>query len=259
MKIAIIGGGNLGCSIASGLAASGFVDAKDICITRRNLQVIKHLGEKGFCISNDNNKAIEDASVVILAVKPFQAKDVLEQMKFTPGQILISTVTGVWLKDLIAWAGEGVEVFRAMPNTAIAVRKSVTCIAHEKVKPESAEIVSRLFEQLGSPVVIDEKLMDAATVVGACGIAYVMRFIRACTQGGIQIGFSAQQASLIVEHTVNGAAALLIENGSHPEQEIDKVTTPRGCTIAGLNEMEHYGFSSAVIKGLTASYDKILE
>ncbi|MBW7839252.1 MAG: pyrroline-5-carboxylate reductase [Chitinophagaceae bacterium] len=259
MKIAIIGGGNLGSSIASGLAASRFVDAKNIRITRRNVQVIQHLKEKGFQITNDNNKAVKGADVVILAVKPFQAKEVLEQIHLTQGQILVSTVTGVWLRDLTIWAGAGIEVFRAMPNTAIAVRKSMTCIAHGKVQAASAELVCKLFNQLGSSVVIDEKLMDAATVVGACGIAYVMRFIRACTQGGIQIGFSAQQAALIVEHTVNGAAALLLENSTHPEQEIDKVTTPRGCTIAGLNEMEHYGFSSAVIKGLTASYDKILE
>lgn len=259
MKIAIIGGGNLGCSIATGLAASGFVAASNIWITRRNLQVISHLETQGFQLTDDNTKAVENAQLIILAVKPFQAKDVLEPLALGKDQILVSTVTGLWLKDLRSWAGGEPVIFRAMPNTAIAVRKSITCIAHEGASPESEKMVSQLFDQLGSSIVIDEKLMDAATVVGACGIAYVMRFIRACTQGGIQIGFSASQAALIVEHTVNGAAALLLENGTHPEQEIDKVTTPRGCTIAGLNEMEHYGFSSAVIKGLTASYDKILK
>ncbi len=233
------------------------MQAKNITVTRRNLTAIKYLEKGGVKLMSDNNAAIKTADIIILTVKPFQVKEVLEQVTFKKGQTVISAVTGVWLKDLKQWAGNHVKVFRAMPNTAIAIRKSITCIAHEGEEKSSVDLVSKIFDNLGSTVVIDEKLMDAATVVGACGIAYAMRFIRACIQGGIQIGFSAQQASLIVSQTVNGAAGLLLENHSHPEQEIDKVTTPRGCTIAGLNEMEHHGFSSSVIKGITASYDKI--
>ena len=99
--------------------------------------------------------------------------------------------------------------------------------------------------------------MDAATVLGACGTAYALRYIRANIQGGIEIGFSAAQASLIAAQTVKGAADLLLTKNTHPEQEIDKVTTPMGCTIAGLNEMEHQGFSSSLIRGLTTSFQKI--
>jgi pyrroline-5-carboxylate reductase len=118
-------------------------------------------------------------------------------------------------------------------------------------------LVKKVFLTLGKVVVIDEKLMEAATILGACGTAYAMRFIRANIQGGIEIGFDVKTASLIVEQTVKGAAELLLQNGSHPEQEIDKVTTPKGCTIAGLNEMEHQGFSSSLIKGIAVSYQKI--
>lgn len=257
MKITIIGGGNLGCAIATGLIASGFTQSRNIIVTRRNLTPIKHLEKEGIRLMSDNNAAVKSADIIVLAVKPFQVKEVLEQTTFKKGQTVISAVTGVWLKDLKQWTGNNVKVFRAMPNTAIAIRKSITCIAQEGEEASSIDGVCKMFDHLGSTVVIDEKLMDAATVVGACGIAFAMRFIRAAIQGGIQIGFSAQQASLIVSQTVNGAAGLLLENHSHPEQEIDKVTTPRGCTIAGLNEMEHHGFSSAVIKGITASYDKI--
>ncbi len=114
-----------------------------------------------------------------------------------------------------------------------------------------------MFNQLGKSVIIDEKLMDSATVLGACGTAYAMRYIRANIQGGIEIGFDAAIASLIAAQTVKGAAELLLQRHTHPEQEIDKVTTPKGCTIAGLNEMEHMGFSSSLIKGITASYKKI--
>lgn len=258
MKIAIIGGGNLGTSIASGLLESRHVKAHDITITRRNTGSLTSLKDKGVKITSDNQKAIKQADAVFICVKPFQIKEVLEQVAFHEGQTVISVVTGVWLKDLRQWIGKDVKIFRAMPNTAIAIRQSVTCISHEEKEQAAINHVRELFDQLGSSIFIDEKLMDAATVLGACGIAFAMRYIRACIQGGIQIGFSAQQASLIAAQTVNGAASLLLQNQTHPEQEIDKVTTPRGCTIAGLNELEHQGFSSAVIKGLNASYDKIM-
>ena len=123
----------------------------------------------------------------------------------------------------------------------------------EKKKDE----VKSIFDAIGTTIYIDESLMESATVLGACGIAYVLRFMRAMIQGGIQIGFDAKTASTIVAQTVKGASELLIENKQHPEYEIDKVTTPKGCTIVGLNEMEHNGFSSSLIKGLVASFDKI--
>lgn len=258
MKIAIIGGGNLGVSIATGLLESQYIRAEDITITRRNAEALSPLRNKGIHTATDNQKAIKPADVVFICVKPFQIKEVIEQVAFREGQIVISVVTGVWLRDLRQWIGKGVKIFRAMPNTAIAIRQSVTCISHEETDRETIDRVQSIFEQLGTAIIIDEKLMDAATVLGACGIAFAMRYIRASIQGGIQIGFSAQQATLIAAQTANGAAALLLQNGTHPEYEIDKVTTPRGCTIAGLNELEHQGFSSAVIKGLNASYDKIM-
>jgi pyrroline-5-carboxylate reductase len=144
-----------------------------------------------------------------------------------------------------------------MPNTAISIQQSMTCIAARNVSDDHLQYVMDIFNQLGKAVRIDEKLMDAATVLGACGTAFAMRYIRANIQGGIEIGFDAATANLIAAQTVKGAAELLLAKGSHPEQEIDKVTTPKGCTIAGLNEMEHRGFSSSLIKGLVASYDKI--
>jgi len=257
MNITIIGGGNLGTAIASGLVQSKFIKAANITVTKRNIKTIEHLKKEGIKISDDNQKSIQKADIVILAVKPFQIKDVIENVRFSENQIVVSVVTGVWLRDIRQWVGNGNRIFRAMPNTAIAIRKSVTCISHEEKDEQAINLIKKLFDHLGASIVIDEKLMDAATVIGACGIAFAMRYIRASIQGGIQIGFSAEQARFIVAETVNGAAELLLQNHSHPEQEIDKVTTPRGCTIAGLNEMEHHGFSSAAIKGVTASFDKI--
>ena len=144
-----------------------------------------------------------------------------------------------------------------MPNTAIAIQQSMTCISARDINSEQLDYVKDIFSQLGLVAVIEEKLMDAATVLAACGTAYAMRYIRANIQGGIEIGFDAATASLIAAQTVKGAAQLLLQKKTHPEHEIDKVTTPKGCTIAGLNEMEHQGFSSSLIKGIVASYDKI--
>jgi pyrroline-5-carboxylate reductase len=144
-----------------------------------------------------------------------------------------------------------------MPNTAIAIQESMTCLCSYLTTQEQLDYVHDLFSQLGRVAVVDEKLMDASTVLGACGIAFALRYIRASIQGGIEIGFDAKTAALIAAQTVKGAAELLIQKGAHPEQEIDKVTTPKGCTIAGLNEMEHRGFSSSLIMGIKASYDRI--
>ena len=258
-KIAIIGGGNLGTAIAEGLVKSGFTLPEHIMVTKRNIATIRHLEEKGILVGDDNREAVRYADLVILAIKPFQVEDVVNRIKsdLTDHHLLLSVVTGVTMDNILSYAGRNLGVVRAMPNTAIAIQESMTCVCARNISDDQKEYVDHLFRQLGKVVTIEEKLMDAATVLGACGIAYALRFIRANIQGGIEIGFDAATATLIASQTVKGAAELLIQTGRHPEQEIDKVTTPKGCTIAGLNEMEHQGFSSSLIKGIAASFDKI--
>jgi len=259
-KISIIGGGNLGTAIAQGLINSDFISPADVMITKRNVKTLQGLKERGVNISSDNIEAASFGDVIIIAVKPFQVQDVLLGIKSQLEEsrhMLVSVVTGIFIKDIYSIIEKQLPIFRAMPNTAIAIAESMTCICNQFASPDQVKYVEQTFDQLGKTITIDEKLMDAATVLGACGTAYAMRYIRANIQGGIEIGFSAAVASLIAAQTVKGAADLLLRNNSHPEQEIDKVTTPQGCTIAGLNEMEHQGFSSSLIKGLTASYKKI--
>jgi pyrroline-5-carboxylate reductase len=144
-----------------------------------------------------------------------------------------------------------------MPNTAASVNESITALSFGSDQLNRKERIQELFNTLGETLIIDEKLMESATILGACGIAYVLRFMRAMIQGGIEVGFDSKTATKIVSQTIKGAAELIIQNGTHPEEEIDKVTTPKGCTIVGLNEMEHSGFSSALIKGIVTSYEKI--
>jgi len=260
-KIAIIGGGNLGTAIAEGLISSGFILPEHIIITKRNIATLKSLEEKGVLVSNNNVEAVQYADWVILAVKPFQVKEILQTLKphlVANRHVLVSVITGIWIKDIQEIVGSEFTLFRAMPNTAIAIQESITCICKHNASTEQVGYVADMFNQLGKTAFIEEKLMDAATVLGACGTAFAMRYIRANIQGGIEIGFDVATASLIAAQTVKGAAELLLTRHTHPEQEIDKVTTPKGCTIAGLNEMEHQGFSSSLIKGVITSYKKIV-
>ena len=258
-KIAIIGGGNLGKAIALGLLDSEKIKADKITITRRKIHLIEDLRAHGINVTNNNIEAISDAKVIIIAVKPHQTGNILGEIgpSLKKDQIIVSVVTGVSIKEIKEKAGEDRHVFRVMPNTAIAIRESMTCIATRDQDNASKDIVFSIFDQLGKTIRIEEELMDASTVLAACGIAYALRFIRAASQGGIEIGFDSATAQLIASQTVKGAAGLLIEGKNHPEFEIDKVTTPMGCTIAGLNEMEHQGFSSSLIKGIITSYNKI--
>ncbi|PSK89856.1 pyrroline-5-carboxylate reductase [Taibaiella chishuiensis] len=259
-KIAIIGGGNLGQAIAEGLISSGFTAPADLIVTRRNTEALAGLQRQGVAVSNNNARAVQQARWVILAVKPFQVKAILDELQpvLDPAQhVIISVISGVWIKDLQEMLAPGFALFRAMPNTAIAIRQSMTCICSHQANTEHTDYVTAIFDRLGKTVFIEEQLMDAATVLGACGTAYAMRYIRANIQGGIEIGFNAKTAALIAAQTVKGAAELLLTHNTHPEQEIDKVTTPKGCTIAGLNEMEHQGFSSSLIRGVVTSYKKI--
>ena len=259
-KIAIIGCGNLGLSILNGLLDEQTILPSNIIITRRNIKVLEHLKETGIRLSDDNVSAINESEIIIVALKPYNILEVLKELNtlFVPKKhILVSLATGISLEQIQNIIKTPIPVFRAMPNTAADVGMSMTCISSNTNDNEATDSIKHCFNSIGETIIIDEGLMDSATVLGACGIAYVLRFIRGMIQGGIQIGFDAKTASDIVTHTVKGAAELLIKRKEHPEFEIDKVTTPKGCTIAGLNEMEHNGFSSALIKGIVTSYEKI--
>lgn len=255
----LIGCGNLGTALINGLIDAG-VPAKNLTATRRHTEALAPLKAAGVAITSDNRWCTERARVVILSVKPYNTDLILNEISAgidPKHHIVVSVATGIDTARLAAGLPEGTPIFRAMPNTAADVGESLTCISHLHAGPAEIDAVNTVFNALGKVIFIDEELMDSATVMGACGIAFVMRFVRAMVQGGIEIGFDARTAGAIVQQTVLGAATLLADGNAHPESEIDKVTTPRGCTIAGLNEMEHHGFSSALIKGITVSFEKI--
>lgn len=260
-KIAIIGAGNLGLSIANGLVKKKLAEAHEITLTRRTIEGLQFMLDRGFNATNENTAAVANAQLILLCVLPGQISGVLEEINpvLKPDQVLISVITGVEIDSIAAALSTRLPIIRAMPNTAIAIGQSMTCLsAKEDAKAYLPEVVE-LFQALGETLVIEERLMQAATVHGASGTAFFMRYLRAATQAGVQMGFESDEAQLIAVQTAKGAAALVQKNESHPEVEIDKVTTPQGCTIEGLNEMEHQGFSSALIKGVMTSFRRITQ
>ena len=187
-KLAIIGGGNLGSAIAEGLISSGFIKADNIIITKRNTSTLTALKEKGVYVTSDNTEAVSRAQWIIFAVKPFQVKEILLQVKPVLDEkkhAIVSVCTGVWIHEIRELLGNDFTVFRAMPNTAIAIQQSITCVCKHNAADAQTAFIQQLFDQLGKTVFIEEKLMDAATVLGACGTAYAMRYIRANIQGCI--------------------------------------------------------------------------
>jgi pyrroline-5-carboxylate reductase len=258
-RMAILGGGNIGAAIARGLVAAGLAPAGEITLTRRKPESLAQLKAEGFDVTTENARAVRSSGTLFIAVTPQQLDALL--LEISPlvdprKHTVVSIVSGATIAELRKRLGDAVVLIRAMPNTAIAIRQSMTCLATDRDEGGSLANVTRMFDALGRTLVVDESLMVPATALCACGIAFFLRAIRAASQGGIEIGFHAGDALLMAAQTARGAASLLVEGGNHPEGEVDKVTTPQGCTITGLNQMEHHGFSSALIRGIVTSAEK---
>ena len=258
MRIAIIGTGNLGSSIAKGLINNKSFTS--LYLSDRNTAAVNVFSDEDYVTVTSNNPlAVAESDIVIFALQPKHIDGVLRSVKseITDNHIIMSVAAGVDTARIENILGDDKKIIRIMPNTAISIGKSMTCIAANKAGQDKVPLAEDIFNQLGTTMVIPEDLVQAATVICASGIAFWMRLVRATTQGAIQLGFEASQAHELAVQTCFGSASLLIESGMHPEQEIDRVTTPSGCTIEGLNEMEHQGLSSALIQGIVASFEKI--
>ncbi len=258
-KIAILGCGNIGSAIANGLVKSGLYKSSQLFLTRKSDELLARFAERGFNTTSNNLEAVKQSEIIIICVTPQQLNGLLEEIESVLSEekhIVLSVVTGAWIKQIKGKLTKKCPVIRVMPNTAIAIQQSMTCISANDEDHHALETAKVIFDQLGKTVVIHEELMVPATALCASGIAFFLRAIRAASQGGIEIGFHAEDALFMAAQTAKGAASLIIENGVHPEGEVDKVTTPMGITISGLNQMEHAGFSSSMIKGLVTSAEK---
>lgn len=258
-KLCILGTGNIGSAIAKGLHDSGSFDPSNIILTRRNLHPLEVFEKKGFIVKSDNCEAVRQSEIIIVAVEPQQLDSILEEIRdqLDPEKhVIISIVTGASIRQILNVIGKGLPIVRAMPNTAIAIRESMTCLAVNGGHQDALRVAEDVFATVGETMEIEESQMSAATALGACGVAFFLRVIRAASQGGIEIGFHSDKSLKIAAQTAKGAASLLLQTKNHPEFEIDRVTTPRGVTISGLNQMEHEGLSSAMIKGIVTSAEK---
>lgn len=264
MKIAIIGAGNMGGAIACGLAASGEYKVGEIICSNPSVGKLDALKSRYEIIATttDNLTAAKDADMVIVAVKPWLAEGVIREISDTfnaPDKMLVSVVADVPFMELRKWvlsSEYSPAIFRVIPNTAISVGESMTFVSADGATSEQTDIVVNIFAKMGEAMLVSEKMLEVGMVLASCGIAFALRYIRAAAEGGVELGCPAKEATRIVAATLKGAAELLLQNDSHPEQEIDRVTTAGGITIKGLNEMEHAGFTSAVIRGLKASAGK---
>ena len=244
----------MGGAIARGLAKGSIFTENDITCTAKSTATLEKLRETNpeFTLTTDNLQAVQGADIVVFAVKPWLMKEVIEEVRpalLPSKQLYISVAAGIPCQELSEWTGSS-SVIRVIPNTAIEIQESMTFITAASLEMPQLQLANKIFSELGNTMIVPESQLAACTALASCGIAFAMRYIQASAQGGVEIGVKASDAQKIVEHTMIGAAKLLLAKNAHPSTEIDKVTTPGGITIRGLNEMEHAGFTSAVIRGL---------
>jgi len=256
MKVAIIGAGNMGGAIARGMAQGSLIRPADITVSNPSEGKLRAIQEFNPQIKTtcNNQEAINEADLIILAVKPWFIKEVIEGLTLqTEKQIIASVAAGIPFAEYEQWIGEKATIFRIIPNTAISQMQSMTLLASHNASKEQEALLANIFNEMGVAMLIDEKQMGAATALTSCGIAYVLKYIQAAMQAGVEMGIYPKDAARMVAQSVKGAAELILTNESHPSVEIDKVTTPGGLTIKGINELEHGGFTSAIINAMKAS------
>ena len=256
MKIGIIGAGNMGGAIAHGLAKGTIIAAKDITVadpTQGKLDELNASNPQINTVTN-NQDATTGADIILIAVKPWLVKEVITSLSIDlKKQIIVSVAAGIPFSEYISWLDESATLFRLVPNTAISQLESMTLIASHNATQEQEKLMISLFDEMGLAMVVPEKQIPATTALTSCGIAYVLKYIQAGMQAGIEMGIYPKDAMKMVAQSVKGAAELILNNDTHPSVEIDKVTTPGGITIKGINELDHAGFTSAIIRAMKIS------
>ncbi|NDW12613.1 pyrroline-5-carboxylate reductase [Bacteroides sp. 214] len=256
MKIAIIGAGNMGGAIARGLAKGTLVASEDVFVadpSKESLNKLKAFDDR-INVTTNNQEAVNGADWVMIAVKPWLVEEVIKGLQLNiEKQVIISIAAGVTFYNIADLIGDDATIFRLLPNTGISDKASMTLIASRLATQEQNQLMLDIFNEMGLAMLIPENQMGAATALASCGIAYALKYMQAAMQAGVEMGIPPQSAMKMVAQSVKGAAELILNNDTHPSVEIDKVTTPGGYTIKGINELEHAGFTSAIIKAMKVS------
>lgn len=253
-RIAVLGAGKMGGILLEAFLRERLVAHDRIVATVRHPERTEALArEWQIGVSTDNVAAARDADILLLAVKPSQATELVESLRgvLRPTQLLVSLVASVKTGALESASGMNLPVVRAMPNTPAAVGEGVTALcAGQFCSPEQLAQAMRLFETVGRAVVVDEKHMDAVTGLSGSGPAFLYIVIEALAEAGVNVGLPREVATLLAAQTTLGSARMVLETGSHPALLKDAVTTPAGCTVDGILELEEGGLRVTLIKAV---------
>jgi len=263
MRLAVLGAGKMGGILIEAFVKQGLVSPKNIFAT------VQHAGRErenasqlGVPLGNDNREAVKKADVVLLCVKPQTVGRLIDEIKkeLTEKKLLISIAASVPTDYIERRLSAKVPVIRAMPNTPSMVRAGITAIAKGKLATEkNVETAQRLFGAVGRTVVTDEKNMDAITGLSASGPAFIYIILESLAEGGVKAGLSRELATLLAAQTALGAAKVVLETGHHPALLKDTVTTPAGCTIDGILELEEGGLRVTLIKAVMKAAQRAKE
>jgi pyrroline-5-carboxylate reductase len=262
-KFAVLGAGKLGESLIRGLLDAGVVKAADITVTAAHPQRVAQLRESlGVAGTVSNAEAARSADIVILSVKPQSVPVVLGDLRdvLAPSQLLISVAASVSTTFIEKHLAAAVPVVRAMPNTPTLLRKGMTGLAAGKnATPAHLEQALGIFSSVGRTVIVDEKHMDAVTALSASGPAFIYIVIESLAEAGVKVGLPRDIATELAAQTVLGAGAMVLETGEHPAKLKDLVTTPAGCTIDGILELEEGGLRVTLIKAVVRATQRAKE
>jgi pyrroline-5-carboxylate reductase len=253
-KVAVIGAGKLGEALIAGMMDARIVKKDQFIATaahRERLDLVqKKLGVK---VTLSNGEAVRKAHLILLCVKPQVVEEVLRQIAddMTPAHVLISVAASVSTRFMESILVKPIPVIRAMPNTPCQIKEGMTVVARGTHATDAhVEAARKMFEAVGRCLILDEKHMDAVTALSASGPAFVYTIIESLIEGGVRVGLPRDAATLMAAQMIHGAANMVLETGEHPAKLKDIVTTPAGCTVDGLLELEEGGLRVTLIKAV---------
>ncbi len=253
-RLAVLGAGKMGSILLQALLAEKFVTASQVHATVKHPEKAARMTQElGVAVGIDNCAAVEKSDIVLLAVKPQSVAEVLEEARQQLGadKLLISIVASVPTAYIEKRLAPGVPVVRAMPNTPALVRTGMTGLCRGAAARDGhLETAERLFAAVGQTLVLDEKHMDAVTALSASGPAYLYIILESLAEAGVKVGLPRDLATTLAAHTMLGAARMVIDTGDHPALLKDAVTTPAGCTIDGILELEEGKLRVTLIKAV---------
>ena len=253
-SIALLGAGKLGETLVRGLLDGGGIEPRRVVVTAAHRDRPERLAEAlGVTVGASNREAVRDAGLVILSVKPQQVPAVLDEIGggLDPRQLVISVAASVGTTFIEARLRGPIPVVRAMPNMPALIKRGMTAIAPgSHAREEHLALARRVFDSVGRTVVVDERHMDAITGLSASGPAFIYIVIESLAEGGVKAGLPRDLATELAAQTVLGAGAMVLETGEHPALLKDQVTTPAGCTIDGILELEEGGLRVTLIKAV---------